>query len=133
MRARIQKISRYTPSIFQGRFDFSQKGRGFSLTLEHPSERITLRLLLVALAALSSLYVYFIGVSVLNVIARKEALSEAANLTNTVAELERDYFVASQSIGPEEGTRLGLSPVLNTVYIHRPGNAAVAPARSNEI
>lgn len=126
MKARIQKISKYAPSIFQGRLDFSSKGRSFSLTTEHPAERTTFRVLVGALAVFAFLYVYFVGASILNVIARKEALVEMASLGNAVSQLERQYFAASQGIGPEDGTHLGLSPVKGTIYIHRPGNAALA-------
>jgi hypothetical protein len=122
MRARIQKISKYAPSIFQGRFDFSQKIRRISLTIEHPVERITFRAFVCMLGVLASLYLYFVGTSVLNVVARKESLRETAALANAVSQLEREYLVASQDIGPEDGARLGLTPVSKTVYIHRPGN-----------
>jgi len=133
MRARIQKISRYAPSIFQGRLDFSGKRGGLSLTVEHPAERMVFRVLLGALAAFALLYIYFVGASILNVIARKEALAQTSRLTNAVSQLEREYFAASQGVGPEDGARLGLSPVANTVYVHRPGNAAAAALPSNEI
>lgn len=97
-----------------------------------------LRMLMGALAVLASLYVYFVGASVLNVIARKEALTQTASLTNAVSQLEREYFAASQGVGAEDGARLGLIPLENTIYIHRPGNAALAgqaaiPVPSNEI
>lgn len=138
MRAKIQKISKHAPSIFQGRFDFSAKRGSFSLTIEHPVERMALRGFVGTLVLLALLYVYFIGSSVLNVIARKEALTQTASLTNAVSQLEREYFASTQSVGPEEGARLGLTSLEDTVYIHRPGNAALAGqaallAPSNEI
>ncbi|OGG80637.1 hypothetical protein A3A39_04065 [Candidatus Kaiserbacteria bacterium RIFCSPLOWO2_01_FULL_54_13] len=133
MRARIQKISKYAPSIFQGRLNFSSGRRGFTLTLEHPAERITFWLLLGALGVIAALYLYLVGISILNVIARKNALEESVGISSAVSQLERDYFAATQGIGPEDGTRIGLSPVANTVYIHRPGNTAVAPLSRDEI
>lgn len=132
MRARIQKISKFAPSIFQGRLDFSARG-GVSLTLEHPAERVMFRVLAGTLGILACAYVYFVGVSILNVIARKEALAQTASLASAVSSLERDYFAASQGVGPEDGVRLGLTPVSNTVYVHRPGNAALVTLPSNEI
>ena len=138
MRTRIQKISKYRPSIFQGRFDFSlasrsYRGRGLSLTIEHPGERYALKFFAATLTVLTCAYVYFVGASILNVIARKDAQVQIASLASAVSDLERDYFSSSQELGPEDGERLGLSPVSNTVYVHRPGNAAAAALPSNEI
>ena len=133
MRARIQKISKYAPSIFQGKLDFSSSRSSFSLTAEHPAETMLSRMLVGTLAIFACAYIYFVGASILNVIARKEALADAARLENTVSRLERDYFAASQGVGPEDGTRLGLTPISNTDYVYRPGNAAVASIESNDI
>jgi len=126
MRTRIQKISKYAPSIFQGKLDFSAKSRGFSLTVEHSAERVFLRFLIVAFGSLALLYIYFVGATILNVVATKEAGVQTATITSAVSKLEREYFAATQGIGPEDGARLGLAPVAHTVYVHRPGNAAMA-------
>lgn len=133
MRAKIQKISRYAPSIFQGRLDFAHKGRGVSLTLEHPAERMLWRALLVAVGLLAVLYLYFVGSSILNVIARKEAIAESARLTSAVSALEREYYAFSQDIGPEDGGRLGLKPVSDTEYVRRPGAAASRTISPDEL
>ena len=47
--------------------------------------------------------------------------------------LERDYYAATASIKPSSGERLGLSPVSNTRYVHRPGVVGVAETPLNEI
>ena len=147
MRARIQKISKHAPSIFQGRFSFALPGApaasGISLTMEHPAERTAFKIFIAVLALLACGYVYFVGLTILNVIARKDALTQMSVLGNAVSDLEREYFAASQELGPEDGARLGLTPVLNTAYVHRPGNlsagvpaqadAAAASSESNEI
>lgn len=133
MRAKIQKISKYAPSIFQGKLDLSGRRRSISLTAEHPAERTVFRLLIGAVIVLGCAYVYFVGATILNVIARKEALAESGNLATVVSRLEREYFSISQSVGPEDGMRLGLSPVVKTLYVHRPGNAANAILEPNEI
>lgn len=137
MRTRIQKISKYAPSIFQGKIDFSAgrhvRGRGFSLTIEHPAEPAAFRSLVAVLGVLAVLYVYFVGSTVLNVVARKEANMQATSLASAVAQLESDYFAATQEIGPEDGARLGLAPVAQTEYVHRPGNAVVLTTPGNEI
>ncbi len=121
MRARLQKISKYRPSVFQGRIDFAVSGHGITLTAEHPGERTVLRMLLGALLALALAYLYFVSASVLNVIARKEALVQTASLATAVAAMEREYFAASGAVSPAEGVQLGLAPVVNTAYVYRPG------------
>ena len=138
MRARIQKISKHAPSIFQGRFSFAlpmgaPAASGISLTMEHPAERTAFKILIAVLALFACGYVYFVGLTILNVIARKDALTQMSVLGGAVSDLEREYFAASQELGPEDGARLGLTPVANTAYVHRPGNAAVASSESNEI
>ena len=133
MRARIQKISKYAPSIFQGKIDFASRHRVVSLTAEHPLERVASRVLWLTLALLACGYVYFVGASILHVIERKEALGKATGLANAVSSLEREYLVASQGIGPEDAARLGLSPIVDTAYVYRPGNAAAALVDGNEI
>lgn len=133
MRTKIQKISKYTPSIFQGKIDFSPAHAGFSFVAEHPAERAALRILFIILATLACFYVYFVGTTILNVIGSKEARAESLRLTSVVANLEREYFTASHGLGPADGARLGLSPVSKTTYVRRPGNAAVASHQSNEI
>ena len=133
MGTRIHKISRHKPSIFQGSLRLSTERRGFSLTAEHPAERVFLKMLIATLALLAVAYVYLVSASVLNVIARKDALRETAALGSTVSLLERDYYAATASIKPSSGERLGLSPVSNTRYVHRPGVVGVAETPLNEI
>ena len=94
--------------------------------MERPSERLLLRALLGSLMFLACAYMYFVGASIFNVIVRKDALSQSAELGGAVARLEREYFALSQELGPEDGERLGLRPVSNTLYVRRPGNAAFA-------
>jgi len=121
MRTRLQKISKYRPSVFQGKMNFAVASRrGITLTAEHPAERMMLRILLSALLGLALAYLYFVGASVLNVIARKEALAQTASLATAVAVLERDYFAASQAVSPSQGAQLGLAPVATTAYVYRP-------------
>ncbi len=133
MRTRIQKISKYAPSIFQGRFSFAAQRTTFSFTAQHPLERSVFRMLMGVLLVLACAYVYFVGATILNVIAKKDALAQTAALATAVSTLEREYFSLSQKVGPEDGIRLGLSPVSDTAYVHRPGNAAAATIERNDI
>ncbi|MBI4079870.1 hypothetical protein HY414_01400 [Candidatus Kaiserbacteria bacterium] len=90
-------------------------------------------MLIGATILLAFAYVYFVGATILNVIARKEALAQTVNLATAVSQLESEYFALAQALGPEDGSRLGLSPVSDTLYVYRPGNAAAASTDSNEI
>ncbi len=133
MRTRIHKISRYAPSIFQGKLDFSSVQRGVSLSLEHPGERVALRVLTVILAAAICGYLYFVSASILNVIARKEALARVSVIQGSIGGLEQHYFELSSGIGPESASSLGLAPVSNQTFVYRPGNVGAATIARNEI
>ena len=103
MGAQLHKMSKYRPSIFQGRLDLFGTTRSVSLTHEHPAERTLLRAMLASLLLIACAYVYFVGASVLNVIARKEALLQTARLTGAVSALEREYFLVAKGVTPEAG------------------------------
>ena|SRR3989344_530141 len=133
MRARIHKISKHVPSIFQGRLDFSAVQHGISLSTEHPAEFLMRRVFAVALIALICGYLYFVSASVLNVMARKEALTRTALIQGSIGGLEQEYFKLSQSVRPNSGAALGLSPVAQTQYVYRPGNVGAATIVRNEI
>lgn len=130
MGAHLHKMSKYRPSIFQGKLDLFNTTRSVSLTIEHPLEYAYFRIVIAVLLLLACTYVYFVGASILNVIARKEALMETARLTGAVSALEREYFLVAKGVTPEAGERLGLAPVSKTVYVRRPG--VVGDARSPE-
>ena len=130
MGAHLHRMSKYRPSIFQGRLDLFRTAPSLSLTHEHPAERTLFRMLVAVLLVIAGVYIYFVGASVLNVIARKEALLQTAQLTGAVSSLEREYFLVAKSITPEAGERLGLAPVANTAYVRRPG--VVGDARLRE-
>ena len=123
---KLLKISKYKPSIFQGRLDFASAQGGMSLLMEHPLERIVVRTLSIVLIALICGYLYFVSASVLNVIARKEALAQTAKIEGAIGGLESRYFALSHGIQPSAGTSLGLSPVKQTQYVDRLGNVGVA-------
>jgi hypothetical protein len=125
MGTRIKKISKYRPSLFQGRLDFAAVG-GVSFSVEHPFERVAFRTLCVVLVALMCGYLYFVSASVLNIIARREADAKTAQLQGSIAQMEQQYFALSQTVDPQEASALGLAPLSNTQYVYVPGNAASA-------
>jgi len=133
MRARIHKISRYAPSIFQGKLDFSSVQRDVSLSLEHPVERVALRVLSIVLLAAICGYLYFVSASILNVIARKEALTRVSVIQGSIGGLERRYFELSSGITANSGEGLGLGPIAKQHYVYRPGNVGAATIARNEI
>jgi len=95
------------------------------LTMEHPYERVALKWLSVALVSLICAYLYFVSASVLNVIARKDALRQTSDITSAIAALEQRYFTMSQEITRSSATGLGLGQVSATSYVYRPGNIGV--------
>ena len=119
------KMSRHTPSIFQGTLEFS-RARGISLSSQHPMEAVIVKALFITLMVLLCGYLYFVGSSVMNIIARKEADTQTGQLQSSIATLEQRYFALGQSIGASNEANLGLIPILNTEYVYRPGNAASA-------
>lgn len=130
MTKQLKKISKYTPSIFQGRLELSAAG-GISLTHEHPYERTMMHALLAVLAVLCFGYLYFVGMSVMNIVARKEADAQTSRLQSAIASLEQQYFALSKDVDESAAVAIGLAPVDETHYVFRPGNAAAATMASN--
>lgn len=120
-------ISKLKPSIFQGSFDFEavSKRQSQVLAIEYPAERLAFSALTIILAILICAYFYFVSASVLNVIGEKQADARSANIQGSIASMEQQYFALSQQLTPQAATALGLSPVQNTQYVYRPGDAAV--------
>ena len=125
----------HKPSIFQTQLQFPASGGTFALHTEHPLEHAAFRALIAVLFILISAYLYFVTASVLNVIARKEALAQEARLGTAIGAFEKDYFAISQTVTPEAGTPLGLFPISNaaTAYVYRPGTVGQAETPHNEI
>lgn len=133
MRTRIHKISKHAPSIFQGKLDFSTGRRGVSLGVEHPFERTLVRVLSIALITLICGYLYFVSTSVLNVMARREVLAHVTKIQGAIGGLEQEYFALSQGVTPQTGRALGLTPLVQTQYVYRPGNVGAVTIDRNAI
>lgn len=101
--------------------------------MEHPFERIAIRVLSLTLVMLVGGYLYFVSASVLNVIARKEALAQTTKIQGVIGGLEQQYFTLSQEVSPATGALLGLTPVQDTQYVYRPGNVGAATIARNAI
>lgn len=96
------------------------------LSLEYSYERVAFRVLFALLGIILCGYLYFVGASVLNIIARKEASRSSASLQGSIAVLEKQYFVLTEAVTPQTGASLGLSQVNATDYVYRPGATAAA-------
>lgn len=96
------------------------------LASEHPFERAVMQSLFFALAALLCAYLYFVGASVIHIIARKEATAQTVRLESAIAVMEQQYFALSRSVDGASASELGLAPVSGTHYVYRPGNSASA-------
>jgi hypothetical protein len=129
MNTQTHKISKHSPSIFQGRLNLAAASKPhIALAVEYPMERMIMRVLVAFLIMLAFGYLYFVAASVLNIMARKEALSQSAQIEGTIGSLEGQYFALSQSITPQSAVTLGLTPITvqNTDYVDRPGHVGIA-------
>lgn len=87
-------------------------------------EHLVVRALIMALFMCVAAYLYFVGVSIMNVIGSREASIESERLQSIVSTLEEEYFALSKSISPENGVGLGLSKTSATSFVRRPGGVA---------
>lgn len=126
MTRHILKISKYRPSILQGKLEFG----GAHIALEHPRERLIMQALVFALAAVFCCYLYFVTSSVLNVIASKEAEQAITKLQSSIAESEQQYFELSQLATPDKGASLGLVPIKQSHFVYRENTSPDTIARS---
>ena len=101
--------------------------------MEHPAEAIALRVLGMLLILVVCGYLYFVTASILNVIARKEALAHVSVIQGTIGGSEQRYFELSKGISPDSGVALGLAPIGKQAYVYRPGNIGAATIAHNEI
>lgn len=98
------------------------------LSIEHVYERTAVRVLLALLCIALAGYVYFVGASILNIIARKEAARATASLQSRIAVMEKQYFALSEEATPSAGQVLGLLQLSGAEYVYRPGTTAAAPS-----
>jgi hypothetical protein len=98
-----------------------------------PQEEMAPRVLGSLIVVLAISYVALVSMSVVNVIASREAADRASSLRTIVGQLEHDYFVLSQGVTEGSGTSLGLTPVSRTDYVHVPGSVGSRDGVRNEI
>lgn len=76
-------------------------------------------------------YIYFVGVSITNVISNREASVESERLQSVVAGLEEDYFELAKSVTPEAAVGLGLTASADTSFVRRTSAVAANAQRSD--
>jgi len=127
MRKKLQRISRYRPSILQGKLEFAP--RGASLISEHPLEQKLFIALLGTLCILGCAYLYLVSASILNIMARKEAGAQIVRLQGEIATLESSYFALDKNLDAADAKSLGLVVVEETRYVYVPDTESVVLAR----
>lgn len=123
----------HKPSIFQAKLQFPANAGTYSLNSEHPFESVALKSFVGALFLLIFAYIYLVGSSALNIIARKEIMVKSSQVSAVIGDFERDYFAASEKVTPDSGLSLGLTPVSKTAYVYRPGTVGRVAVSHNEI
>jgi len=101
--------------------------------MEHPSERHVFSILTIVFFVLVAAYLYLVASSILNVMARSDAMTDIREIERNISTLEQDYLALSEGITPQRAHELGLAPVEGTAYVYRPGNAAIAADDHHEI
>jgi uncharacterized membrane protein YjgN (DUF898 family) len=85
----------------------------------YSGEHLLLRSLMIALAVCVAAYLYFVGLSIMNVISHREASVESDRLRSSVSRLEEDFFALSNAISPSMGANLGLVTVSDSTFVRR--------------
>jgi hypothetical protein len=93
-------------------------------------EEYILRVLWPLCGVLIVAYVTLVSLSVVHVIARKEAMEKAIQTRSIIAELEHDYFARSEALTAAMAHERQLLPVSNKRYIER--LTAVGVAETDE-
>jgi hypothetical protein len=123
MKSPTHKISKHTPSLFQGRLSFPGPG---VMSFEFPVEMYVRRTLFFALSLLLVGYLYAVCATVLNIVARKEAIALAEQKAQVVASLEKEYFASVKKLTIEDGASLSLKPVEATSFVRIPAHTALS-------
>ena len=99
----------------------------------HGIERQFILGFLVFLVALLSLYVYFVGKSIVNVVVREEVEFQIAEVNSGLSELELDYITKKDSINILLAQERGFKSVSNKTFINRGTLVGRSLTQRNEI
>ncbi len=103
------------------------------LHMSLPLEERAVQALGAVIACLVVGYIVFVSMSVVNVIASKEAADKISALRASVSQLENDYFALSDTVTKDSGVALGLTPVSKTNYVSRTGTVGAATRPRNDL
>ena len=96
-------------------------------TTPHTLEQQIFAVLFAGILIVSGLYIYFISISVVNVVQREEVGQQMAGLYSRVSELEAEYIKLSYGITREEALSLGFIEPKNLSYASRKAFALQLP------
>ena len=97
-------------------------------------EQYFIRIIIGALALCVAAYLYFVGLSIMNLISNREAVTESTRLQSDVAMLEQEYFTLSKNVSAVEANAHGLSQPIATTFVRRADAGGMATAiRSNDL
>jgi hypothetical protein len=82
-------------------------------------EDLIIRALFAVCAMLLIAYVTIVGMTIVNVIARKEALDRTSETRSAIAQLEHEYFSRTEALTVSQGAERGLEPVSDKRYVQR--------------
>lgn len=89
------------------------------------AQKLTITYTLIGLIVCSIVaYLYFLNVSVVHVIMRKEATQELNHLRTEIAMLETEYIEAQHTIASQMGTLAHFTTESDKIFVHR-GNASL--------
>ena len=88
-------------------------------------ESYLLQGLFVMLGICVASYLYFVGLSIMNVIANREASVETERLRSTVSSLEEDYFTLSKDVTADVGSYIGLTATADSSFVRRTSGMAM--------
>ena len=81
--------------------------------------------LIVSIVIMVVLYLYFLNLSVVHVIMRKEATQEVNHLRTEIAMLETEYITAQHTIASQMGSLAQFTTEAEKVFVHRAESSLV--------
>lgn len=93
----------------------------FIRVVAFPGEEAIIRFLCTALLCCIGAYAYFVSLSIMNVIAAREATLASERLRSEVSLLEEEYFKLVRGITPESAGHLGMSPLSHISFVREIG------------
>jgi hypothetical protein len=83
--------------------------------------------------ALLSLYVFFVGKTVINIIGRKTAESEMRALSSSVSNMEIDYMTLAKNIDLDMAQTLGFKEPKDVYFASRTSSVGSLTKKANEL